>query len=441
VLALAIFAILGLAAVAPAGQASEASRAERAAQHALQAAERTAQREAVRLQRDAESAARHAAKAVRHTERVAKFQAKVKRRLARELTPFADVSIQCTRIVIEYHGFNAVAGSPNVIRQAVFFKEGSGPAPNVSLPQSTFSFEASEATSTIPIAAPLGTAAVVVRGRFSSNGVKGGFNVHLPMTCPPNPAFTLATLQSTGGPFTASALPGAVGQTVSYETLATNTGNTPLSLTGFSDPGCDGTIAGGSSGVVTVRDSVTYLCTHTLTTADRAAGFFANAASLTGTPGAGQGGPVTLVSSGVLITPIAAGEDKPKAPGPGAEVTTAAAPAAAGPGKTGVLGFSSSTIPSLLGPARCVRGAFTVSIKSAGVANVTFYVDGRKLARRTAHSAQKGLISIHVNGARLKAGTHRLTASITMVPGSPTAKAVVASRTRIVRRCRVAKHA
>jgi hypothetical protein len=82
-----------------------------------------------------------------------------------------------------------------------------------------------------------------------------------------------------------------------------------------------------------------------------------------------------------------------------------------------------------------------VSVKSAGVANVTFYVDGRKLARRTAHSAQKGLISIHVNGARLKSGTHRLTASITMVPGSPTAKAVVASRTRIVRRCRVAKHA
>jgi hypothetical protein len=88
-----------------------------------------------------------------------------------------------------------------------------------------------------------------------------------------------------------------------------------------------------------------------------------------------------------------------------------------------------------------VRGTFTVSVKSAGVASVTFYIDGRRLARRTAHSAQKGLISIHVNAAKLKAGTHHLSASITMVPGSPTAKAVVASRTRVVRRCALAKHA
>jgi hypothetical protein len=72
------------------------------------------------------------------------------------------------------------------------------------------------------------------------------------------------------------------------------------------------------------------------------------------------------------------------------------------------------------------------------VASVIFYIDGRKLARRTVHSAQKGLISIHVNGAKLKAGTHRLTATITMVPGSSTAKAVVASRARVLRRCRVA---
>jgi hypothetical protein len=452
VLALAILAVLGLATIAPAGQASEATRAEHAAQRALQAAQRTAQREAVRMQREAEQNARRAAKSVRHTERVSRYQAKVQHRLARASTPFADVNIECTQITIEYHGFKAVPGSPNVVTQTVFYKEAHGPPPTVTLPQTTFSFESAEATTVLPIAAPLGQAGIVVRGRFDGNGVKGGYNVHLPMNCPPNPAFTIETLQSTGGVFTTGTLPGTVGQTVDYESLLTNTGNTPLMFTGFSDPGCDGMVAGGASGVVGPRSHVTFVCAHTLTDADLATGFFANAASVTGAPEAEQGPPVTRSSTGVLVSPIAPGEakepekeqEKEKAPSTGTtgkEITSAAAPAAAGPGKTGVLGFSSSAIPSLLGPARCVRGVFTVSVKSAGVANVTFYIDGRRLARRTAHSAQKGLISIHVNAAKLKAGTHHLSASITMVPGSPTAKAVVGSRARVVRRCALAKHA
>jgi type II secretory pathway pseudopilin PulG len=446
VLALAILAVLGLATLAPAGQASEATRAEHAAQRALQAAQRTAQREAVRLQREAEQHARRAAKAVRHTERVSRYQAKVQHRLEAALTKFADVNIECTRITIEYHGFTAVTGKPNVVTQTVFYKEGHGPPPTVTLPQTTFSFESSEATTVIPIAAPLGEAGIVVRGRFDSNGVKGGYNVHLPMNCPPNPAFTIETLQSTGGVFTTGTLPGTVGQTVDYESLVTNTGNTPLMFTGFSDPGCDGMVAGGASGVVGPRSHVTFVCAHALTAADGAIGFFANAASVTGAPEAEQGAPVTRTSTGVLVSPIAPGEAKEPEKAPptgttGKEITAAAAPAAAGPGKSGVLSFSSSAIPSLLGPARCVRGAFTVSVKSAGVANVTFYIDRRRLARRTAHSARKGLISIRVDAAKLKAGTHHLSASITMVPGSPTAKAVVGSRTRVVRRCALAKHA
>jgi hypothetical protein len=75
------------------------------------------------------------------------------------------------------------------------------------------------------------------------------------------------------------------------------------------------------------------------------------------------------------------------------------------------------------------------------VASVIFYVDGRRIARRTAHSAKGGSISIGVQGARLKAGLHHLTATITMLAGSSASKAVVASRARTVRRCRAAKHA
>ena len=437
VLALAILAILALAAVAPAGQASDAAKSERSAQRAMQAAERAAQREAVRLQREAARNARKGVKAGKEAQRQAKVRRRQEIRLAGLVSPHAVVELTCRKIVVKYRGFNDVPGNPNVVTQKVIFKQQPGPLPTYVYPSSTFSFEGEEGTAEIPIAAPLGASGVGVRARFDTNGVKGGFNIHGPLTCGAIPQFSLETLQSVGGPFTTSPLPGAVGQTVAYETLATNTGNTPLSFTGFSDPGCDGMLAGGSSAVVGPRSSVTFVCTHALTNADRAAGFFANAASVTGTPEAGQGEPVTQVSSGVLVTPIAAGEEKAKPPAPASkEVTTAAAPASAGPG-SGVLGFSSAAVPSLLGPARCVRGNFTVSVRSAGVASVIFYIDGRKLARRTVHSAQKGLISIHVNGAKLKAGTHRLTATITMVPGSSTAKAVVASRARVVRRCRV----
>lgn len=440
-LALAILAILGLATVAPAGQASDATRAERQAERAVKAAEQTAHREAVKLQREAAQRQRAEAKAGKQAQRHEKQLVREAVRHALLEDPHAVVEMECTRITVHYRAFNDVAESPNVIDQKVIFKQKPGPGPTYVTPLTSYGFEGSEATEEIPIVAPIGESSVVLRARFATNGIKGGFNVRAALTCPPIPRFSLQTLQSTGGPFTTGTIPGAVGQTVTYESVATNTGNTPLTFTGFSDPGCDGTPMGGSSSVIAPRDTVSFICMHDLTNADRTAGFFADAASLTGTPEAGEGEATTLNSSGVLVTPIAAGSEKPT-PEEGAkkEVTTNSAPAAASP-KSSVLGFSSAAVPSLRGPARCVRGPFTVSIKSAGVASVIFYLDGHKLARRTAHSARGGLISIRVSGAKLKAGAHRLTASITMLPGSPTAKAVVASRARTVRRCATAKHA
>jgi hypothetical protein len=324
----------------------------------------------------------------------------------------------------------------------------------VSFPMETFRFDGAGATETIPVVAPKGRAAVVFRGHFKTNGVKGGFQMHFPLDCPPIPRFTIATLQSLEGPFTAETLPGQVGQTVTYQSLVTNTGNTALSLGAFSDPGCDSAVTGGTTAPVLPREAVTWVCSHTLTTADRLAGEFADAAAITGTPPAGQGEAATLSSTGVLISPIAAGTEEPtgdpKSPpsGPpsgsktpptsgGKEITSAAGPST----KTGVLGFSSSAVPSLLGPARCVRGMFLVGVKSPGVANVTFYLDGRRLARRTAHSSLKGTIGLRVNGAKLKPGKHRLSATITMTPSPPTAKALIASRARTVRRCSVTTHA
>ncbi|HXD55366.1 MAG TPA: hypothetical protein VN618_11475 [Solirubrobacteraceae bacterium] len=441
-LALAILAILGLATVAPAGQASDATRAERQAERALKAAEHAAHREAVKIQREAAQRQRQEVKAGKQAQRHEKQLVREAVRHALLEDPHAVVEVECTRITVHFRAFNDVAESPNVIDQKVIFKQKPGPGPTYVTPLTSYSFEGGEATEEIPIVAPIGESSVVLRARFASNGIKGGFNVRAALTCPPIPRFALQTLQSISGPFTTGTIPGTVGETVTYESVATNTGNTPLTFTGFSDPGCDGAPMGGSTSVIAPRDTVSYVCMHALTNADRTAGFFADAASVTGTPEPGEGEAATLDSSGVLVAPIAAGAEKPKTEEESKkEVTTSSAPPAAASPKSGVLGFSSSAVPSLRGPAKCVRGPFTVSVKSAGVASVIFYLDGHKLARRTAHSAKGGLISIRVSGARLKAGAHRLTASITMVPGSPTAKAVVASRARTVRRCATAKHA
>ena len=180
---------------------------------------------------------------------------------------------------------------------------------------------------------------------------------------------------------------------------------------------------------------------HTLTNADATAGFYANAASVTGTPDSGEGEPFVETSSGVLVTPIAAGEEKSPEIITIHEVTTSSSPSGSGTGsgsgsaKSGTASFSAS-VPSLVGPAKCVRSAFTAGVKSTGVSNVTFYIDGRRLARRTAHSAVRGMIMIRINGTALKAGLHRLLAKISMSPSSPTASSITATRTRTVRRCR-----
>ncbi len=440
-LALAILAILALAAVAPAGQASNAGRAERQAERAVQAAERAAHREAVRLQREAAHRQAQEVKAGKQSQREAKKLVREAIRRALLEDTHAVVEMECTKITVHFRAFNDVAESPNVINQKLIFKQKPGPTPSWVTPTTSYSFEGSEATEEIPIVAPMGESNIVLRARFASNGIKGGFNIRGSLTCPPIPRFTLETQQSTSGPFTSETIPGAVGQTVVYQSTATNTGNTPLSFTGFSDPGCEGKPMGGTSSVISPRGSTTYFCMHTLTNADREAGFYANAASVTGTPEPGEGDAATVNSSGLLVSPIAAGEEKPKTEETKKEeakkeVTAASTPAPKG----GVEGFSSTAVPSLHGPAKCVRSGFTVSVKSTGVANVTFYIDGHRLARRTAHSAKGGVIALSVNGAKLKAGKHRLSATITMVSSSSTAKAVVASRARTVRRCRTAKH-
>ena len=68
-------------------------------------------------------------------------------------------------------------------------------------------------------------------------------------TLPVEPGFTIEKLQRIEGegPFTKNELTGEIGQVVEYQIVVTNTGNTPLEFTNFSDPHCEG-IAGGPGG-------------------------------------------------------------------------------------------------------------------------------------------------------------------------------------------------
>jgi hypothetical protein len=115
------------------------------------------------------------------------------------------------------------------------------------------------------------------------------------------PAFTIEKLQEIQGSgvgFSPKLLQGTVGQTVDYEIVVKNTGNVPLTFSGFTDARCDaGTIAGGSGATpVAPGASTTYTCDHVLVSV----GTYINEAAVTGTP-AGEP-PITHPSNPVEVT-------------------------------------------------------------------------------------------------------------------------------------------
>jgi uncharacterized repeat protein (TIGR01451 family) len=256
----------------------------------------------------------------------------------------------------------------------------------------------------------------------------------------PAPAFTLEKLQTIAGsadPFTTSTLNGQVGQTVDYEVLVENTGNVSLTLSGFTDAQCDpSTIAGGPlGGVLAAGASATYTCSHLLSDVDLAVGSYSNTAGLTGAPPESGGEPITHTSNTVVVTV------SPTPPSGGVSSSTPSggvlSSSVSQPPVSSVLASALSSIPRLTVPQGCVRNRFQVSVKSAGVHSVTFYLDGHKLKTLTSRNAHKGLLSIQIDPARWKVGPHRLVAKISMTaPGA--GKARTASRTARLVRCRAA---
>jgi hypothetical protein len=251
---------------------------------------------------------------------------------------------------------------------------------------------------------------------------------------PAAPEFTVTKLQRITGPFTTEALSGEVGQTVAYEIVVTNTGNTTLVFAALSDERCDaGTLAGGpGANALAPGESATFTCSHVLTAADQAAGRYENTATETGEMP--NGPPITHSSNTVEVTVPAPTGSSGGTPSGGTLSTSAGG---SGAPEGGVLAFATSK-PALSGPKACVRRAFAVSITSSGVLSVTFYLDGHKLRRLAAADARDGALTVYIRLAQLRRGRHRVVARITMRANAASRKASRVSRSLSVARCAAA---
>src|SRR5207248_2224577 len=110
-------------------------------------------------------------------------------------------------------------------------------------------FDGPTATDAIPVAGPPGKYQIDAFAKWRTNGFEGHFDIPQKLRCSPAPGLAVEKLQQIAGvtgTWTPAPLNGEVGQTVDYAIVVHNTGNVPLTLSGFSDPRCDpGSIAGG----------------------------------------------------------------------------------------------------------------------------------------------------------------------------------------------------
>jgi hypothetical protein len=370
------------------------------------------------------------------------------------------VEVGCNQIVWNFSGFRP--GETVTVKEVVtrhqsehkrkVEEEANGNGPKLE-GETVFTFVGPSGSNVTPIEGPVGTYDLDANAHWGSASEDGtsGFDIHTKITCAPRPELKLEKLQEVEGGaagFTSAPIQAEPGQTIDYEILVHNTGNEPVELSPLLDPACED-IAGGPTSVVDPgAAAVAFTCKHTLTAADLSAGLYENIARITGTPPAGvEGSPTTEDSNPVIAKVVPVGTKKKEeeeqaqkgggSTGGGSTGTggTSPAPVSTTPGKTGVLGFSATSVPALRGPQGCARTTFTASIKSTGVKSVTFYLDGHKLKTLTSHNAHAGLLSISINTSKLKLGAHRLLAKITMAATASNSKTTTASRSLTVLRC------
>jgi hypothetical protein len=217
---------------------------------------------------------------------------------------------------------------------------------------------------------------------------------------------------STGG-FTTSSVTGTLGQTVDYEIIVTNAGDVALTFSGLTDAHCDaGTIAGGPGETpLQPGASTMYTCSHVL----NSVGSYVNEATVTGTP-PGEA-PITQTSNAVAaLVPAQAPAPSTATSSPSPTPSTATS----SPSPTPASGVAA--VCELSEPATVLRGAsgpkratFAVQIRSAGIKQITFYLDGRKLKILKGSQAKGGKFTIEINPAKLSYGAHKVSAKTIMI--------------------------
>jgi len=216
--------------------------------------------------------------------------------------PNGEVEATCSSITFFFRGFpNA---NNNTVTEKVYVH-------GVLVTTFVFHFNGPTGSNTIPITVPPGNGTVDGKANWNTNGFKGSWDVSVGVKCPAVPAFGIQKLQKiegSGEPFTTAPLTGAVGKTVDYEVVVTNTGNTTLTFSNFMDAQCS-SIAGGPAGPLAIGGSATYTCSHLLTLAN-ANSAYENSASVTATPPEGEGSPLNGTSNTVVV-------NVPFAPEPG----------------------------------------------------------------------------------------------------------------------------
>ncbi len=441
---------LTLSATVQASASSEVSLSEREAIATTKKTEREQHAAEKRAAREAEKATRKAHREATAREAKEHFE---------EKHPFGVATFSCTQVTWTYRNFPDLPG--NTITQQVTIDHD-----HSTRLHSIFSFDGPGATTTTTLDGHAGRYQIDAWAQWSTNGVKGHFDIRGKVTCPPAPSIAIEKLQriGAGAGYVSTPLKGEVGQTVEYEIVVKNTGNIDVTLSALNDARCDaGTIAGGPAGPLAPGASATFTCTHLLTAADQTAGTYVNTASDTATP-VGEGSPVSGETNTVLVEvsppatkppveepakppveePAKPPVEETKTPASGGVLGFTSTPTGSSgtssttTSKSGVLGFKATSVPSLSTPRGCVRASFRVSIRASGVRSVSFYMDGHKLKTLSAKNARKGRLTLLIDPTALGIGAHRLMAKITMAPAARTAKATHATRTSTVLRCRSA---
>jgi hypothetical protein len=440
-LRLALPLALLLTALAPAVAQSATESPTVAEVRAARVALTLEEREKSAAQKRAETEAIRAARRAERAELRARERARREAASGTRTTSFGHVVITCSSVTWVYEGFPAAAS--NTVTEIVYID-------GTRLPPVDFTFSGSSGSNTLAIRPPEGAHRIDARAKWTTGAIKGGWDIVSHRTCGTKtaPAFSIEkrqTIDGTHAGYTTETLTGAVGQTVDYEIVVTNTGSIDMALSEFSDPHCDpGTIKAPPGHVLEPGVATRYFCAHVLTSADLTALAYTNTASITGTPQMfGGPGPITTPSNTVVVV-LTQGQTPPPPPPPDPVTTPSGLPT----GAVGVLASSGSQAPRLEAlasttsapglsgrPEGCVRSTFTVSVKAKGIRSVTFYLDGHRLKTLVAKSARKGRLSLRINPAHLKVGVHRLSAKITMAPTIASAKAVTVTRSLKFARC------